>query len=332
MIHFAMEYAAEHQVPQNVTSFEFHLVGDMTLKQFGYLAAGMIIAYIVFATLLTSSPVVALPIIIFSALSGVALAFFPIADRPLDHWVSTFFRAVYSPTQGRWKSPASSKGKEDLKSPAFQNRLQIYLASIGETSEEPQVSKPAVKQDLPSAAPALQSTKIQAPSPNLPQLNQMAEYIRDLQAKLAQSERQIQELKTVITSPRPQVQGTPAPIQTPRPIPLPKPAHVTVVASKPTIPTQPVLTSQANVINGIITDALGNYMEGAIVSIHDKNNLPVRALKTNKLGQFAGATPLPSGAYTVTFEKENLEFDALQITLNGEVSSPLNVRAKKGGA
>ena len=36
----------QHPVPRNISSFEFHLIGDMTLKQFAYLAGGVFIAYL----------------------------------------------------------------------------------------------------------------------------------------------------------------------------------------------------------------------------------------------------------------------------------------------
>lgn len=310
-------FAMEHAVPQNVTSFEFHLVGDMTLRQFGYLAAGMLVAYVAFATLLPANALVAMPIIGLSVLFGVAFAFFPISDRPLDHWVAAFSRAVYSPTRGLWKSPLTHNTKADPQDPTFRNRLQIYLASLGgEPGDQPE--------NRPTATPTLSPP----PSPNLAQLKQMTDYIHNLQNKLMRSEQEIRELKFAVAAPH--FQPTPsAPIEPVKPTSQPQLPQVTIVPPKPSPQTSLVLTSQANIINGIITDSAGNYLEGVIVSIHDKNSVPVRASKTNKLGQFAGATPLPSGTYTVTLEKDYLKFDTLEIALNGGVLSPLTIRAKK---
>ena len=39
----------QHPVPQNVTQYQFRLVGDMTLKQFLELAGGMLLAYLIYA-------------------------------------------------------------------------------------------------------------------------------------------------------------------------------------------------------------------------------------------------------------------------------------------
>ena len=80
---------------------------------------------------------------------------------------------------------------------------------------------------------------------------------------------------------------------------------------------------------GIVTDSLGNYIEGAIVVAHDRQGLPVRALKSNKLGQFVAATPLPNGEYTIMVEKDNLLFDKIGIDLKNEVLPPMLVAAKK---
>jgi len=99
--------------------------------------------------------------------------------------------------------------------------------------------------------------------------------------------------------------------------------------------TQLALTTFPNVINGIIKDKpslpdgnLGASLEGVVAVIYDKEGLPVRALKTNKLGQFSGSTPLPNGTYTLELEKDGFSFDVLQIELSGEVLSPLLITPK----
>ena len=52
---YDLEAMDAHPIPQNVTSFQFKLVGEMTLKQFLYLATGMVIAYIFFVFLASST-------------------------------------------------------------------------------------------------------------------------------------------------------------------------------------------------------------------------------------------------------------------------------------
>ncbi len=62
---------------------------------------------------------------------------------------------------------------------------------------------------------------------------------------------------------------------------------------------------------------------------HDKQGLPVRALRSNKLGQFVAATPLSNGVYTIVVEKDNLVFDKVAIELKNDIMPPILVAAKK---
>jgi hypothetical protein len=142
-----------HPIPQNVTNFEFHLVGDMTLKQFGYLAAGVGLAFLVFTTLSTSQPILAWPIIIISALLGVAFAFLPIQERPLDHWVVAFFKAIFQPTSLKFASKVINPSD-----PLFNRRLNHYIRSYryAEAKEHAVLGNPnllpsAISNTLPSA-------------------------------------------------------------------------------------------------------------------------------------------------------------------------------------
>ncbi|MBU1032130.1 PrgI family protein, partial [Patescibacteria group bacterium] len=88
-----------HPIPQNVTYFQFKLIGDMTLKQFLYLATGCGIAYVLLVFFVSDFPVIAWPLIIISAGLGASFAFLPIASRPLDYWLAAFLKAIYSPTK-----------------------------------------------------------------------------------------------------------------------------------------------------------------------------------------------------------------------------------------
>jgi len=90
----------QHPVPQNVTTFEFKLIGDMTIRQFIYLALGVLVGYIFFSANWPS--LIRLPLAFFSGFLGFAFAFMPIEERPLDRWFINFIRSVYSPTQFIW--------------------------------------------------------------------------------------------------------------------------------------------------------------------------------------------------------------------------------------
>ena len=84
----------EHPIPQDITGYKFHIIGSMTLKQFGEVFLGVIIAGILFKTNLIA--VIKWPLIMMSVGLGAAAAFLPIEERPLDHWIITFFRVLYN--------------------------------------------------------------------------------------------------------------------------------------------------------------------------------------------------------------------------------------------
>ena len=87
----------QHPVPQNITSFEFRLIGDMTVKQFFLLTAGVIFGFIFWQLPLPT--LIGKPIALFLFFLGVAFAFLPIEDRPLHRWLLAFIKSIYSPTQ-----------------------------------------------------------------------------------------------------------------------------------------------------------------------------------------------------------------------------------------
>ena len=95
----------QHAVPQDITGFKFKLVGDMTLKQFGELAGGAIVAYIFYVSGL--HPILKWPLVFTFGFLGFALAFLPIEERPLDIWLANFFKSIYQPTLYLWKKGAS---------------------------------------------------------------------------------------------------------------------------------------------------------------------------------------------------------------------------------
>lgn len=327
-----------HPVPQNVTTFQFKLVGDMTLKQFMYLASGVGMAYLIFVTLGTSAPFLAWPLIAIFSFLGVAFAFIPIGERPFDHWVKAYLKAVYSPTKLIWQK----EGKTFSGSPLFPGRLNIYLST--------QLPEFTIQTAPP---PPPMSEKEELPKPEeLSKTVELGQEAQTLQVKIIQTERELAEVKNRATQPgedkvksmeqfnavfnnlqklvseAQEVKNELAHVTKEDMIEMPK-VKITVVIP-PKVPTKlPTLTSSPNVINGIVMDSAGNYLDAAVVVIHDKDGLPVRALKTNKLGQFTGATPLPNGVYTVETEKENLSFDVLQIELAGAVLPPLQILAKK---
>src|SRR3989344_3816180 len=91
----------QHPIPQQISSYQFRLIGDMTLKQFSYVAGGALLGLLIYATGL--HPFLKWLLILISVGMGAAFAFLPFEERPLSTWFISFFRSVYSPTVFIWK-------------------------------------------------------------------------------------------------------------------------------------------------------------------------------------------------------------------------------------
>ena len=91
----------QHPIPQQISSYQFRLVGDMTLKQFLQVGGGVLIALVIYSTPIIG--IIKWPLVIISVLTGAALAFLPFQERPLEKWIFAFLKSIYSPTLFYWK-------------------------------------------------------------------------------------------------------------------------------------------------------------------------------------------------------------------------------------
>lgn len=132
----------EHPIPQDITNYKFHIIGNMTIKQFAEILGGVLLAILINASNLIG--IVKIPLMIFFVFLGVALAFVPIEERPMDHWLVTFFKILYKPTKFFWKREAKVPeafayttqeevtqvvAEVDL-SPLKKQRIKEYLSSV----------------------------------------------------------------------------------------------------------------------------------------------------------------------------------------------------------
>lgn len=132
----------EHPIPQDITNYRFHIVGSMTLKQFGEVGGGLLLAFIVYKIGLPQY--IGIPIALLIAITGAAAAFVPFEQRPLDHWIVTFVKVLYKPTQFYWKrtpfippvfSYASTHPTTPLEpevdlTPARRTRIKEFISSL----------------------------------------------------------------------------------------------------------------------------------------------------------------------------------------------------------
>jgi len=115
----------QHPVPQNIMEVEFKLIGDMTIRQFSYVAVGGFLCYLIFSGGLPA--LIRWPLLFLVGFLSLGLAFLPVEEQGLDEWIRNFFVATYSPTQRVWggrkggqkpaRAPQAKKPPEKVKAP-----------------------------------------------------------------------------------------------------------------------------------------------------------------------------------------------------------------------
>ncbi len=385
-----------HPIPQDITGFEFKLIGNMTLKQFAYIAGGAILGLVFYA-----SPIFFLIKIILALASvgaGAAFAFVPFEGRPLDLMIKNFIKAVFNPTQYVYQkmdpqvlaenSAVSVSGtKKHSFGESSQKQLKDFLDSLQggknkldkketvffESLNQPAATAPQQITLQPTTPPPpvvpvaqpppevneQQTTEPIEETPNA-ELQKTAELLEkelqeakakettesqvdpeehlrthqkvlELQNNLNEITSQKQELESRLISLQQKMEMQGKSIYSPsvaRPEELKEtqfvrsiPQNMQKSAGLPSAPEFP------NVIIGIIKDPRGNPLANILVEVKDTQGNAVRAFKTNALGQFASATPLANGEYSIGFEdpKEQNKFDTVAFKATGEVILPIEI-------
>ncbi len=150
--------------------------------------------------------------------------------------------------------------------------------------------------------------------------------IAELEKKLAEALGQTESYQQKVLSMEKQTsQGVVTPVQQAAPPPA---QNVTSVAPSASLTSGfPTLPDIPNIVLGIVKDPRGKILPNILVEVVDKNEIPVRAFKTNTLGQFISATPLPNGIYKLYFDdpQKAHEFENVQIEMNGSIFNPIEI-------
>jgi hypothetical protein len=151
----------QHPIPQNVLDVEFKLFTKFTLKEFAYLAAGVLSG----GLFLLLNRQVGLPGIIawpaFFILSGVGafLALVPINDQNADEFIKNFFTAINRPTQRVW---LNERMKEDRTKPVINTDIDSKKKIIGGgTDKKSKTFQEKPGDDIFQTEPEIDSTSSQ---------------------------------------------------------------------------------------------------------------------------------------------------------------------------
>ena len=278
------------------------------------------------------------PFVIISAVLGVALAFLPLEERPLERWIFAFFKAIYTPTEFFWKKTAApTKFFQDeavgapptAASTDQEVALKSYLASTKQGTGPLAKLEGAEQGFLAALGGIFSGTKSQpiATSASAP-----AGEKKELKIPEATPIRVIPQAPThLVVEEKTQqvVQSVGATAQNVSPfivgneIVSTKQAIFSVDAAPPNPPETP------NVVVGQVVDEGRKIIEGAIMEIRDEAGRPVRALRSNKVGHFITVTPLDSGRYEIATEKEGYQFSPVSFEAAGALIPPILVEGRK---
>ena len=358
----------QHPIPQNVTAYQFRLVGDMTLKQFLELAGGVVLAFL--TTRFTLIPVfLRWPLAGIFTFTGIALAFLPLEERPLDQWLVNFIKSIYSPTQFLWKKqnlipkfltfvPGKTQAPLSKTPPKNQKELQSFLQTIqssskidpvdqqelsslnyinkllGVTSSPQAIQSPPTQPNI-AASPGIKTRRLRTPeqikkevvvfkqtasqqktSPQPLSPNQLTPKTKQVSVK---------PIVQIIPPTSPPLVVTSLPSFSPKPKNKDKPRVAPVYDQDLPLPSPP---EAPNLLVGMIVTVEGNLLPNAIVEIKNNKGQTVRAVKTNKLGQFFTATPLLNGDYELKTEHPKYSFDIIKFKAEGKIIPPIKIKTK----
>ncbi len=334
----------QHPIPQQISSYQFKLVGNMTLKQFFQIAGGALFSLLFYASNL--HPVIKWPLVIFFALFGAALAFLPFEERPFEQWIISFFKAVYTPTAYFWKKATkvpvffkeeTPMPQEHVVAPHGEKELEKYLQSLPgrgtSVFSKLEEAENAFLSKLTGLFGGGGTRTIETPA--TPSVAQQASDKKQQEMKVPQNVPTVipqgykprvvvEEKKSSfqIQQPTEAKTATVAQTFTAQDVISGKAAQFSIGAAPPLPPEKP------NTLTGQVLDAGGKIVESAILEIRDVAGRPVRAVKTNKVGHFLIVTPLQNGKYEIISEKEGLDFEPLTFEATGSIVPPIAIRAK----
>jgi len=299
----------QHPLPQDISSYRFRLIGDMTIKQFAALAIFGIIAIVVYGLPLPFF--FKYPLTFLFLVLGVGIAFVPVQGRTLDVWIVAFIKSIYAPTLFSWKRTPTEEVNQDTASPTA-GGIQNVMRSV--SNPEIEINKGTPTPTPPASTP--QPEVVTEPVISIP----------------TEAKTKTTPEKEAITSPITDQTSTPSPSVEPQDISVPTPtAPPTPVAVSTPAPTTnlpiPFTPTTPNTLVGLTITSDNRIIDGVLVEIK-KNGITMRATKSNKLGQFMFARPLENGTFQILAEKENYTFTTYSLELTGEIIRPLKIQAQ----
>lgn len=284
----------EHPIPRQITSFEFKLIGELTIKQFGYLAFGIasaVLIYFLVPKILFLNVIIAC----VPAFLGIGFAFVPVNDRPMDIWLRNLFKRLFSPTQYFYrKNNPPPKILLGLQLPPREVLLQHIKAQQSLNEYLQKKPKTGDRDNMVQIGENLDKKK------------------QELQALMSTSNSFSQ---TVVNQPKPVVSYSP--IET----------TISQETASSDSQAEVINNSNQSVLSGVVTTVNGIPLANQMIYVKQGAET-VRLFKTDINGQFRNSLPLSPGEYflEITDPQKKHDFARMKIDNN---SSNLQIVAQK---
>lgn len=306
----------QHPIPRQITTFEFKLIGFMTLKQFLYLVAFIPSGFIVFK--IFPIPVLNFLAGLLTAGVGVALAFLPFQDKPLDQWIKNLWKRLNAPTQYFY----------------HKNNPPFFLVSNLYYVADPHKVMAHIESREKLAAYIAQTAP---PQPSNQHRQSIQQLLKKPSGQLAHAP-QTAKQGTLVTKVSSAIQPA-APV-----------AHTTAQGTVSTQPASQPATSGAPAAQtqaaqqlvsvqdpkhpsllGLIKNNKKIALPGILIYVKDSAGTPLRLLKTNPHGVFASFHPLPLGEYTIEVKdpKGGYFFDTMKLTITDDKPKQVEIFSKE---
>jgi hypothetical protein len=281
----------QHPIPQDITNYKFHLIGNMTLKQFAEVAVAVVLAFIIFKTNLIG--MVKWPLIFFVVGAGVMIAFVPVEERPLDHWIKTFFQNIYKPTKFFWKKANKIPDFFNYKITSTQNDFFAPNVNLS----------PARKQRIFEYLKSIPADEV-VDDFDLEENQKISSLLSGFDdVEVSNTDIEVEPQKQERPNLRTRVRKLKAP--------------EVFITSNNHAPNQ---------IFGLVLDKNEQAVTQAIVEIKDQVGQSQRIVKSDNSGNFSIGKSLDSGLYQVLVEKDDQKYPPVSIELTGQILNPLVIK------
>jgi len=297
----------QHPIPQDITNYKFHLIGSMTLKQFAELVAGAIIAFIIYSSNLIV--IVKWPLLIFVVVLAVAIAFVPIEERPLDHWIVTFIKNLWKPTKFFWR-----------KKPQVPDFFNYRVGKITQEGVNPEINySPARRGRVKEYLQSVPQAKDELDDWDKQRLAWTDNLLKDFdQIKVRPENIRVEKSES-----KPALKTKTRAIGTPDKDLVVPPSKTNTI-----IDGETALVGEVNQISGQVVDQQGQAIANALVEIRNQDlKQTLRLIKTDTEGKFQANSTLPNGNYLITVEAQDLLFPETTVELTGQVFQALQIQA-----